>query len=487
MLGSCPDQDALIDFVAEHELPLEVRDHITGCSACQENVAKLKSVLDVAACFVDESPGAVTEPMPADMSERIFAKATSAWQQRHDQEARAARWHDYARAVGAVAAAVLVQWVVSWFVLSLPARAALARIDWWTSLSQVLLATGVCVVACFVVVQWLRATFKSWRGVLLTFALVVSLSSSLGFARMQRDHIRADLNEMFLEHRWVTFDPRQFNPYPGKERMPTLEELENDLRLLRDEKTGAGFDALITFKANGTFGEIPRLAKKKEIGFKKVIMGIYVLSDQDGTPRRPTEQMEAAIAAKQWVDGYCLGHNTTTRLDIEHLRQWMAELRQATGKPVTTTAPLVSYLGERGRPLREIGDWYFPDVRGSWVYGAPPEKLIEELHQAVRDVTSLPSDRPVLLKMISCPAGPAPRFTPKGQADFYTWVARDLYLPPGVFLSYYNGFDLPWMSFDEHPAEWSPGQQYVGFFTATGEARPSVEVVRKGFPVQRRP
>ncbi len=486
-MGTCPDQDALIAFVAEHEVPVDVRAHIDACPTCQGNVEKLKSVLGLAGFFADEGPTAVAQPIPAAMSERIFTKANAAWLRRHEEEAAVARRRYYSRSVATVVAAVLIQWIVSWLILSLPARAALARLDWWASLSQVLLVTGGCVLVCFVVVQWQRATVKSWRSVLLTCAVVVSLGSSLGFARMQREHIREGLNEMFLDHRWVAFDPRQFNPYPGKERMPTVEELENDLRLLRDEKSGAGFDALITFKANGTFAEIPRLAKKKEVGFKKVIMGVYVNSDKDGNPQKPIEQMQAAIAASPWVDGYCLGHNTTTRLDIEHLRQWMAELRQATGKPVTTTAPLVSYLGERGRPLREIGDWYFPDVRGSWVYGAPPEELIEELHQAVRDVTTLPSDRPVLLKMISCPAAPEPRFTPKGQADFYTWVARDLYLPPGVFLSYYNGFDLPWMSFDDHPAEWSPGQQYVGFFTATGEARPSVEVVRKGFPVQRRP
>jgi hypothetical protein len=306
-----------------------------------------------------------------------------------------------------------------------------------------------------------------------------------GIRKDPQDHIRASLDDMFLDIRWCAYDPRQFNIYPGKERMPTLDEIEKDLELLHNAKTGSGFDGLITFKANDNFGSIPRIAKQK-VGFKKVIMGVYVL-ERDGKWGPPEDQLKAAIDAREWVDGYCLGHNTPTQVDIEQLRQWMADLRHKTGKPVTTTAPLVSYLGERGRALREIGDWYFPDVRGSWVYGAPPEKLIEELHQAVRDVTNLPSDRPVLLKMISCPAGPEPRFTPKAQADFYTWIARDLYLPPGVFLSYYNGFDLPWMSHEEHPAEWSPGQQYVGFFTAKGEPRPSVEVVRKGFPVQRRP
>jgi hypothetical protein len=144
----------------------------------------------------------------------------------------------------------------------------------------------------------------------------------------------------------------------------------------------------------------------------------------------------AGLARLDWWQSMThalLGHNAPTVIEIAALKKWMTELRQRTGgKPVTTTAPLVSYLGERGQPLREIGDWYFPDVRGPWVYGAPPEKLMEELQQAVREVTTLPPDRPVLLKMISCPAGPEPRYSPQAQAEFYRWLQRDLYLPSGV-------------------------------------------------------
>lgn len=390
------------------------------------------------------------------------------------------------RAAAVIASAVLAQWVIAWGVLSLPDRAGLARLDWWQSMTHVLLFTGVGVGLVLVAARViLRLSIVSWRGGLALSVLTCSLLSSLGFAEIQQVRIRDDLNAVFLEHRWVAYDPPEFNPYKGEERSPTPEEMERDLGLLRQD---AGFDGLITFKSVGTLAQIPALAKK--VGFRKVIMGVYVVLDSQGSPDPVglAKEMDAAVAAREWVDGYCLGHNAPTVIEIAALKKWMTELRKRTGgKPVTTTAPLVSYLGERGQQLREIGDWYFPDVRGSWVYGAPPEKLMEELQQAVRDVTTLPPDRPVLLKMISCPAGPEPRYSPQAQAEFYRWLQRDLYLPSGVFLSYYNGFDLPWMSHDKRPTDWSPGQQYVGFFTADGQPRPSVAVVREGFPVQRRP
>ncbi len=162
----------------------------------------------------------------------------------------------------------------------------------------------------------------------------------------------------------------------------------------------------------------------------------------------------------------------------------MAELRRATGKPVTTTAPMASYLGDHGEPLRKLGDWYFPDCPGFWHLGATPQEMFREARQSVMHATELPRDRPVLLKMISFPAGGLPGLTEEAQAEFFTAICRDLYLPPGVYVSFYSAFDLPWQSDLTH---WSRPQRYVGLFTKDGEPRQAAAVVRKGFPVQNRP
>jgi hypothetical protein len=499
-------------LLANSDVTEEVRAHVRACRICAEKIANLEGVLDIAAYVSQESKMLEpSEPLPEmfKMSQRVFAKVKAAWHERRRPVVPAAAmiapspppapapcaavshlasqnpWHGFVRPAGIIAAAVLAQWLISWTVLWWFDYGSLSRIDWWQAMTRGLLYTGILLASILAAARLIRRRRPSWQGVTMLVVLAISLGSSLGFAHLQHEHIRADLNAMFVGHRWVAYDPPGYNPYPGEERMPTPEEMERELRLLCDEKSGTGFDALITFKAMGTMAQIPELAKK--VGFRKVIMGVWVPFKKGKLDKEALdEQIKAAVKAKKFVDGYCLGHNVPGEIKIETLKEWMADLRRKTGKPVSTTARLVNYLGERGKELREIGDWYFPDVRGSWVRGVPPEKLMEELEQAVRDVTTLPPDRPVLLKMISCPAKGS-RYTPEIQADFYRWVQReDFFLPPGVFLSYYNGFDIPWMRHDKHP-EWSPGQQYVGFFTADGEPRPSVAVVREGFPIQRRP
>jgi hypothetical protein len=278
----------------------------------------------------------------------------------------------------------------------------------------------------------------------------------------------------------VAYEPPGYDPHTNK--IPDKAELRKDLVRLHDAKEGGGFDGLITFGAGGDLAEIPRLAK--EVGFQAVIMGIYILRDEAGKPVKPVDQMERAYEVREWVDGYCLGHNTSTQLDTHALADWMAELRSRTGKPVTTTAPLVNYLDERGRHLREIGDWYFPDLVGSWPFGTlSPVEVLRETKANLQLVAALPRNKPVLLKMISYPSGGAPGYTEEAQAAFFTGICRNLYLPSGVYVSVFSAYDLPWKRGDK---DFSPQEEFVGLFTAQGEPKKAAAVLRLGFPIRSR-
>ena len=74
------------------------------------------------------------------------------------------------------------------------------------------------------------------------------------------------------------------------------------------------------------------------------------------------------------VVGYCLGHNVPPSVPLDKLAEWMRELRaDSGGKPVSSTFPVVAYLGERGRKVREMGDFWIPDVHAGWHLNASPQ------------------------------------------------------------------------------------------------------------------
>ncbi len=402
--------------------------------------------------------------------------------------ASAARWRSALRGLlGALLGVVPV--VVNWFLWSRPVQASLSTLDWWEIREHRFVGAGrvlAVLMAAVGVALWQFGLFRGRRALapwLSVIGFVVASGFFLLLAEGRQAQIRRSLDAIFLEHRWIAYEPPGYNPYPDKKRVPREEELRKDLEVLhRIEKGGGGFTGLITFGSEGALAEVPRIAKA--VGFRAVIMGIHIPLE-NGSPGKP--DFAPAVAARDWVDGYCLGHNTPTVLDFDTLAAWMDELRRATDRPVTTTARLGNYLGERGQRVREIGDWYFPDVGGAWRLGTSPKVMAREMHQALRDVTQLPRDKPVLLKMVSYPSGGADGLTEQNQADFYAEVCRELSLPDGVYLSFFAGYDLPWKRHEDHPEEWSKPEEHVGLFTAERRPKLAAEIVRKYSPIQRRP
>ena len=105
----------------------------------------------------------------------------------------------------------------------------------------------------------------------------------------------------------------------------------------------AAFRSLVTYASKGAMGRIPEIARDE--GFDGiVIMGIWDVFAQ--------EEWITAIAQVPFIDGYCLGNEGLgVRYNPDELASRMAQLRQITGLPVTTSEPIVKYM--RG-PYR---DW----------------------------------------------------------------------------------------------------------------------------------
>lgn len=383
-------------------------------------------------------------------------------------------------------AGVLLMWLLEWLLLRNYSSTTLAMLDSWKQLQrEALYGIGGLLVALPLLGYLLKAL--GWvrrRRVFNSLALGVSLLgvlTLLGYAEFQKRTTTRALNDMFLQRRWITYEPPQFDPEKGQ--MPTEEDMERDLALLHSsDKDGGRFDGVITFSARGTLAKIPEIAKR--VGFRSVILGIYIPKDQAGMPIKPEEQFQAAIEARAHVDAYCLGHNPPHQLDLATLAEWVAELRRATGgKPVTTTAPLSHYVGARGKELRQIGDFYFPDVAGPWQTGATPLQVLEQLRQSLILVTELPYDKPCLLKMISYPSGGRPGMTEEAQAEFFRGLTQTVRPPSGVYVSVFNSFDLSW----KRPPLFDLTEEYVGLYTKDGKPKLALKIVREDFPVQTRP
>ncbi len=280
---------------------------------------------------------------------------------------------------------------------------------------------------------------------------------------------RESLVDLFSEQLWIAYDPRDFDPHAGQ--FPTEASIRRDLTILKEQ---GGFTGIITFGNSGTLGEIPYIAN--ELGLR-VIMGLWIPDHADVKPVDEFEKARAAAAANV-VDAFCVGHVRGESMDYEVVAQWMAELREETSLPVTHTAPMVNYVGERGRVLREIGDWYFPDVGGAWRVHANPSEALRRTREDCFRAAELPSDKPVLLKMLSFPSGPASSgFTPESQREYFLRLLRDMSYPRHVFPSFAFGFDRPFVGrrAGVRPDERDPAGEFVGMFT--NEPQPQAKPV----------
>ncbi len=80
--------------------------------------------------------------------------------------------------------------------------------------------------------------------------------------------------------------------------------------------------------------------------------------------------------------------------------------------------------------------------------------------------------KPILLKMISLPSKQVPGASHEQQYQFFRqiveYVESNMRFPERVFPSYFSAFDLPWKSRD---SDWPPGETFVGFYDAQGNAK----------------
>lgn len=285
------------------------------------------------------------------------------------------------------------------------------------------------------------------------------------------------VESLVRRYRWITYDPRGFDPYAGGR--PLLDSMDRELFGIRQ----AGFNGIITFSSQEPFDAIPEFAKKYGLA---VIMGVWEPADR--------KEILIAIAKKEHVDGYAVGHNAMgTRYSYEKLRNAVNEIRFRTRRPVATTERIGSY--ESDPRLFLVGDWVFPDAHLSLrddtqtspvpIFYADTNRDVHATVEHAKRISTLARThaKPVLLKMVTYPMDGISYASLQAQARYFHLLLesrRDATadIPLNISISVHSAFDMYWKT--GWPFyQWDP---YTGLIEKDGKPRPAARILMERLP-----
>ena len=224
---------------------------------------------------------------------------------------------------------------------------------------------------------------------------------------------------------WVTYSPPNADPNKGLET--SLDDIRADLEVLRE----AGFTGLVTYDSRGVMGkDLPIIAE--EAGFDGLIMGIW-----DPTNEEELSNAKAA-SAFSIVLGFCVGNEgLSKRYEMPVLSFVIDNLREETGKPVTTTEELDDYYDEK---LLQLGDWVFPNAHPYFHGQLDAVNAVKWTEGAYKDLDGK-TDLFVLFKEVGLPtAGDSEgKLSETVQNQYYQELENT-----EVSFVYFEAFDQPW-------------------------------------------
>jgi exo-beta-1,3-glucanase (GH17 family) len=261
---------------------------------------------------------------------------------------------------------------------------------------------------------------------------VISLAVIAFTLQTSADEVSTEWQRKVSQITWVAYSPPGANPNKGIE--PTPAGIKEDLAALRK----AGFTGIVTYGSRGVLGrDLPTIAQSQ--GFQGMIMGLWDLANE--------EELSAAKKASNSpiVLGYCVGNEGfPKRYKLKELSNAIQQLREITGKPVTTTEQIDDYVDD---DLLKLGDWVFPNAHPYFHSKLEPKAAVMWTVDAFNDLKRR-TDRFVMFKEVGLPtAGESEgKLSETGQEQYYLELART-----GVRFVYFEAFDLPWK--DSLPVE----------------------------------
>ena len=269
---------------------------------------------------------------------------------------------------------------------------------------------------------------------------IVAFSLSCGDDEEEGDNIGSPSPEDFANYVWVAYSPTNFNPNGGQ--YPTDDQIRQDLATL---KTG-GFTGIVTYSSDDHLKVIPRLAR--EAGFKACIMGIYYYDEN-----AVREEITNAIAAKDYVDGYCVGNEgfLEGRYTMAQLGAVMGQVRNGTSKPISTSEPGGFYLdgSDRANWLIAHSHWLFPNSYPVYADIYNPAKGVSWMQDQYNQTKNKANGKLVIFKETGWPTGgdssATAYATEENQRTYFKGLAAT-----SVNFAYFEAFDQPWKLGEPH-------------------------------------
>jgi exo-beta-1,3-glucanase (GH17 family)/cellulose synthase/poly-beta-1,6-N-acetylglucosamine synthase-like glycosyltransferase len=130
-----------------------------------------------------------------------------------------------------------------------------------------------------------------------------------------------------------SFSPMRVNQNPNRQRLPTVEEIDEDLALLAGTT-----NAVRTYTVSGTLGEIPALARKHGLN---VALGAWLDGNEEHNQQEVEQLIRIAHQNRRNVVRVIIGNEVLLRNDIpiEKLTAHLDHARQELGMPVSTAEP----------------------------------------------------------------------------------------------------------------------------------------------------
>lgn len=255
---------------------------------------------------------------------------------------------------------------------------------------------------------------------------------ALGLAittRMLHAELPGYLTNSFATERWIAYSSTGNSPMPDSE-----ETIRLDLETLHR----AGFLGIVTYGCDGLKKQIPKIARS--VGISHIVLGIYNPNNR--------EEIENAKELATMVDAYCIGNESilekSPRYNITELKAAMDEIRQWTGRPVTTSEQIDKYYDPQvGDQLLDLGDWLFPNVHPYWHRITTQPEAAEWTQEQFQKLSALAKGKPIMFKEVGLPTGSEDiedkSANQQTQADYYLSL-RALHVP----FVYFEAFDQVW-------------------------------------------
>jgi exo-beta-1,3-glucanase (GH17 family) len=270
-----------------------------------------------------------------------------------------------------------------------------------------------------------RTTFAATSaGLLWVFAAAAAAEADLAWLR---------------DVRFMAYTPSEFRVSQGKPIAASLASMAQDLRALRPY-----VDGLITYATASGVENVVGLAQ--EAGYRAVIIGIWSPTD--------SREVNSAIAlAQQYprlVRAIAVGNEglywkrytwREVRGTIQRIRQQVPQLA------VTTSEPLVSYLGTPTRVGCEEQDFLLPNIHPVFETWFRPQ-AVEQASEFVMDITErlyALCRKFVLVKETGLPSAPQNAgYSQAAQRDFWQTLLKAMQAQPTASVALFEAFDAPW-------------------------------------------